>query len=272
MVQLTLKDGVFMHPSPPTHRMTKVVKPDLNIEYRHFMDDVDGKEQTKLVGGYLRPHDSVFDSNRGKGYVLDVSGRVDHLKKRKLPTKDMDAVMDQWGAASKVLAAEHRQARRSKQAAQSKNKDDLHWTERDAIDRVRVVDPDPINWMRAPWQSAHDGLCCSKSLAFKWNDAKPWDQRGDRVRQNLSLERHKLCYTGTSTSRADYVKHKAPCWQHPATLEPQPSHPLWDRCDNLAQPREQRYYREKPKKQGPQPSLLQWATCTFRSEGHGASA
>ena len=123
-------------------------------------------------------------------------------------------MLDIWSQASQTLAIDRRKERAAKKAAlEAAGADDLtaeielHWTERDARSRAKTRDVDPTHWMKAPWQSAHDGLCQTKSLAFKWNDQKPWNQRGDRKRQNLALERHKFNPTGNSTSRADFVHH-----------------------------------------------------------------
>ena len=123
-------------------------------------------------------------------------------------------VLDIWAKASRTLAIDRTKERAAKKAELEKaGADDLtaeielHWTERDARSRAKVRDVDPKHWMKVPWQSAHDGLCPTKSLAFKWNDLKPWDQRGDRKRQNLMLERYRPNPTGTSTSRADFVHH-----------------------------------------------------------------
>merc|ERR1711988_1380308 len=55
----------------------------------------------------------------------------------------------------------------------------------------RVQSTDPQEWLMAPWQSLHDGMQTCKTLAFKWNDQVPIEQKRQWTMYDSTLRRNK---------------------------------------------------------------------------------
>jgi len=270
-IDSALVDGVFMQ-SPPDPAVFKRVPAGDGISnfYREH-ESLSGaaRGRMKIVGGYLRNSDHIFDRDGGKELWLNCA-RTHGNKRKKVHT--LPKRSDSFGKKVIDSAFQTASSLQQKKAAANtaQEVDELHWTQRNEQMLNKRRDSDPALWQQTPWRSLHDGLCTTQKLQFKWNEQRDLTGIGDNGRP-LKPGRNRMCSTAMSINRSDYTAHQLQR-QDPANMVAMPKERTWDdTIQRLSQPHETRHYRQKQARARPEMTPMQWAHRKFSCEGVGSS-
>jgi len=281
--------GIFLQkpPDPAVFQAIKVKGADNNVYVEHNSLSGATQSRMKVVGGYLRNSDHIFDRDGGKELWLNCA-RTLHKggsgKKRKKGRgsvgrrdgKEVHAAAMQ--TATDLMRESSEAAKRATTSGSPLGGDDMHWTVRDEKARALKRETDPFLWNGAPWRSLHDGLCTTTKLQFKWNQPGPKSSQSTDIAGKPLNHQHfrdpsRRAATCVSIQRSDYQAHARPVnYSDPTNYAAQAKPRTWDyTISRLNQPHETRHYRQKPARARPELSPMQWARKKFSSEGNGSS-
>lgn len=275
-VDSTMVDGIFLQklPDPVVFKAIPVPGAANNVYVEHHSLSGASKAPMKVVGGYLRNSDHLFDRDGGKELWLNCTRSFGKKRKARGAVQRQDAKRVH---ASAMQTAQNLRKHNNEAALRRTGSSDseLHWTQREAQARVRKRDTEPALWMGAPWRSLHDGLCTTQKLAFKWNEPGPRASTSvghNGKPLNTAHFKNRQTSTGQSMAQTDYCTYEQASWQMPTNMVAQPKPRTWDdTIQRLSQPHETRHYRHKPARALPELSPLKWAHKKFSSEGNGSS-
>jgi len=210
--------------------------------------------QLQLSNGYLRPRAYAMSRDMGQTIVLNTGSALDYNKPKMASTRQRsDEEMKDIFMSSCKEQAKRKQEHRASATTKSEPKS---------------VNPNPQEWLAAPWRSAHDGMCQSRSLAWKWNEAPSLAPRkGPKVDATKMRQRSRT--TGASEYRDSYHHLGAYQPQTPQNLVPIPNLPVWQRHEATIS--QQRYFHKPLYNLTPELTLLKWGSLKFSNGGHGSS-